>query len=440
MRILYITLSFTLLCFCLLNPLHHTALAAKITLGQGQIATIPIAITHFESDATIKGETFSDIIRYDLEGSGIFSTIDPKAFLSHSSTVDSRPNFAPWRRLNAQALLLGSIKTLPGGKLNVSYRLWDVLAGKEYTSEQFTGNAQDWRRFAHKVADGIYSRLTGEGPYFDSRILYVAVDGHYKNPRKRLAIMAQDGAQHAYLTDGKSLILSPRFDHNSQRIIYMSYHRKKPSVYLFDLQTGHQELLGQFDGISYAPRFSPDGTQAILSVAKGGVSHIYTIDLQSKKTTRITSGRAIDTSPSFSADGRKIVFNSDRAGRQQLYVMDSNGSNITKISQGNGSYATPVWSPKGDLIAFTKMYKGKFHIGVMRPDGSAERLLTTSFLDEGPTWSPNGRVLMFSRQARGKADDAGKSQLYTVDVLTGKTRQIQTLTKAHDPAWSPLLR
>jgi TolB protein len=214
-------------------------------------------------------------------------------------------------------------------------------------------------------------------------------------------------------------------------------------VYLYNIDTGQQEAIGDFPGMSFAPRFSPDGNRVVLSRAENGASNIYVMDLRTRRATRVTDGTAIDTSPCFSPDGTKIAFNSDRGGSQQLYVMNSDGSGLQRISFGSGKYATPVWSPRGDLIAFTKIDGGAFFIGVMHPDGKEERLLTNGqdFLVEGPTWAPNGRVLMYFRGSpTDKSGHGGGSRLFTIDLTGSNQHEVQTPGDASDPAWSPLLR
>jgi TolB protein len=212
-------------------------------------------------------------------------------------------------------------------------------------------------------------------------------------------------------------------------------------VYLFNIDTGQQESIGDFPGMTFAPRFSPDGNKVILSKAENGATNIFLLDLRTRRLTRLTDGNSIDTTPSYSPDGSRIVFNSDRGGAQQLYVMGADGSGIKRISFGSGKYGTPVWSPRGDKIAFTKIDGGSFYIGVMNPDGSGERLLTQDFLVEGPTWAPNGRVLMYFRQ--GRSDSRGRggaARLYSIDLTGSNQREVNTPGDASDPAWSPLLR
>ena len=216
----------------------------------------------------------------------------------------------------------------------------------------------------------------------------------------------------------------------------MSYAGERPRVYLMNLETGRQEVVGDFPGMTFAPRFSPDGQRIVMSLQRDGASSIFEMDLRTRQTRQLTSGSAIDTGPSYSPDGSQVVFESDREGTQQLYVMGSDGSGIRRISFGDGRYSTPVWSPRGDYIAFTKQYSGRFLIGVMKPDGSGERVLSEGFHNEGPTWAPNGRVLMFFRESRG--NNAGP-RIYSVDITGYNEQVVQTPAFASDPAWSPLL-
>ena len=273
-----------------------------------------------------------------------------------------------------------------------------MTAAKEIIALAFTTTPNNWRRVGHIISDKIYERLTGEQGYFDTRIIFVSETGPKNQRIKKLAIMDQDGFNTKYLTLGNELVLTPRFNPANQMVTYLSYFKNLPRVYLLDIETGVQEVVGNFPGMTFAPRFSPDGKKIIMSFAKDGNSDIYTMDLTSRVVERITEHSSIDTSPSYSPDGKFICFNSDRSGLQQIYVMKNDGSNIKRITFGDGIYGTPVWSPRGDLIAFTKVRKGRFYIGVMRPDGSGERLLTENFYQEAPSWSPNGRVLIFYRE------------------------------------------
>jgi len=410
----------------------------RIDITRGRVEPMPIALPAFAGvNATEKqvGGDVAGVIRADLERSGLFAPISPAAYIQDLPTLEVQPRFADWRAINAQVLVQGAIQQQPDGRLRVAFRLWDVFAGTQLKGQAFVTQPENWRRVAHIISDEIYKRLTGEDGYFDTRIVYVAENGPATERVKRLAIMDQDGANHRYLSDGKTLVLTPRFSPTAQEITYMSYYQGIPRVYLFNIDTGRQELLGDFPGMTFAPRFSPDGNKVVLSMAKDGNSEIYEMDLRTRRTRRLTSRPAIDTSPSYSPDGQQITFNSDRGGSQQIYVMNADGSNVHRISFGDGRYATPVWSPRGDLIAFTKMKGGEFYIGVMRPDGSGERMLSSGFLVESPTWAPNGRVLMFFRQNANGADP----QLFTIDLTGYNERRLDTPQGASDPAWSPLI-
>jgi TolB protein len=314
-----------------------------------------------------------------------------------------------------------------------------VLAEQQMTGLAYFTAPVNWRRVSHIIADVIYKRLTGEEGYFDTRIVYVAESGPQNRRVKRLGIMDQDGENHRFLTDGGALVLTPRFSPTTQEITYLSYYGDTPRVYLFNLNTGQQEVLGEFPGMTFAPRFSPDGNQVIMSLAERGNTDIYSMDLRTRRVTRLTNHPAIDTSPSYSPDGRQITFNSDRGGSQQIYVMNADGSNVRRISFNEGRYATPVWSPRGDLVAFTRMSGGEFYIGVMEPDGGGERMLTNGFLVEGPTWAPNGRVLSFFRQTPADSRGRLKSKVYTIDLTGYNERELITPIDGSDPAWSPLI-
>lgn len=405
----------------------------SITVDQGTMEPLPIAITDFGSngDGGMSAE-ISQVIRADLQSSGLFRSLDPASFIERSPPVGASPKFADWRIINAKALVTGFASMESDGRLRVEFRLWDVFAQQQMIGFEFFTTPESARRVGHIIADAVYERLTGDKGYFDTRVVFVAESGPKVRKVKRLAIMDQDGANVSYLTDGRSLVLTPRFNPTAQAISFMNYENERPRVYIFDLQSGREEVLEGFPGMTFSPRFSPDGNSIVMSMARDGNTDIYLVDLRTRATRRLTTDPSIDTAPSFSPDGTQIAFESDRGGSQQIYVMDASGGNVRRISFGDGRYATPVWSPRGDVIAFTKMLRGTFGIGVMRTDGSGERRLTESFLDEGPTWAPNGRVIMFSRSSPG-----GPSAIYSVDLTGRNLRRVPTPGEASDPAWSP---
>ena len=423
----------------------------EVDITRGNLNPLPIAVSPLSSDKDTLtksekilkqkdiGSEISIIVENNLKLTGLFNPLKKDAFLQKPDIAHLKPRFEDWALIKAQALITGKVEIVEE-KLRVEFRLWDVLAAKEMLAIAFTTVPSNWRRVGHIITDKVYERLTGEKGYFDTRIIYVSEEGPKTKRIKKLAIMDQDGFNLKYLTLGNELVLTPRFNPTNQMVTYLSYFRNLPRVYLLDIETGEQEVVGDFPGMTFAPRFSPDGKKIIMSFAMDGNSDIYTMDLENRVVERITNHPSIDTSPSYSPDGKYIAFNSDRSKYQQIYVMKSDGSNVKRISFGNGLYGTPVWSPRGDLIAFTKLHKGKFYIGVMRTDGSGERLLTENFYQEAPSWSPNGRVLIFYRET--KTDDKGEgfsAKLWSIDLTGYNERLVPTKTDASDPSWSSLL-
>ena len=421
----------------------------KVDITRGNLDPLPIAVSPLyvdgssESSSLFKvknlGVEVSNIIEKNIKSTGLFNPLSKDAFVQKPDIAHLKPRFEDWRLIKAQALVTGKL-LIKDNKLKVEFRLWDLTAAKEMLALSFTTTPSNWRRVAHIISDKIYERLTGEGGYFDTRIIYVSETGPKNQRVKKLALMDQDGKNIKYLTLGNELVLTPRFNPTNQLVTYMSYFKNLPRVYLLDIETGIQEIVGNFPGMTFAPRFSPDGKKIIMSFAKDGNSDIYSMDLETRVVEQITKHPSIDTSPSFSPDGKYVAFNSDRSGLQQIYVMRSDGTGVKRITHGSGLYGTPVWSPRGDLIAFTKVRKGRFYIGVMRSDGTGERLLTENFYQEAPSWSPNGRVLIFYRET--KADKTGKgfsAKLWSIDITGYNERRVETETDASDPSWSSLL-
>ncbi len=436
--------------FLIIFPANLHALI-EVDITRGNLNPLPIAVSALYSDKDTEqafkkeyqvnqiGNEISLVIENNLKATGLFNPLDKKAFLQKSDVAHLKPRFEDWSLIKAQALVTGRVE-FKDDKVRVEFRLWDVLAGKEILALAFTTVPNNWRRIGHIISDKIYERLTGEKGYFDTRIIYVSEEGPKTKRVKKLAIMDQDGFNTKYLTLGNELVLTPRFNPTNQMVTYLSYFKNLPRVYLLDIETGIQEVVGDFPGMTFAPRFSPDGKKIIMSFAKDGNSDIYTMDLENRIVQRITNHPSIDTSPSYSPDGKFITFNSDRSGYQQIYIMRSDGSKVKRISFGNGLYGTPVWSPRGDLIAFTKVHKGRFYIGVMRTDGTGERLLTENYYQEAPSWSPNGRVLIFYRETKSGSDGEGFSaKLWSIDLTGYNERQVSTETDASDPSWSSLL-
>ena len=421
--------------------------ALDITISQGKVEPTPIAITQFfgsEADTSRYGNTLRDIISKNLTNSGLFYTVNEDLYIQSDNLVEKVPRFEDWKLIKAQFLLSADVSNTENG-ITLRMRLYDVFAGQEISALKMSiPDEKLLRRLGHKVSDIVYERITGESGYFDTRIVYVSEVGPLDQRIKRLAIMDQDGHldSHQFLTNGKNLVLTPRFAPNNQIITYMEYNNNVPRVYIYNLQTGEREIVGDFPGMTFAPRFSPDSQSVIMSFSdpKTANSEIYLMDLNTRSINRLTNDPGIDTSPSFSPDGQKIVFNSDRGGSPQLFVMDKDGSNIKRISKERGVYGNPVWSPRGDQIAFTKLTQGSFHIGIMDTNGNNERVIVKDFSLESPAWSPNGRYLIFHRQKRSNSDGTGgETTVHFIDITGYNERIIPTPRDGSDPAWSPLL-
>jgi TolB protein len=404
------------------------------------VIAVPVMPTP-ESAATVAGNTealgrqVAEVVAADLARSGLFRPAGPGGIRAISFPEVTAPAFDHWSGTGAAALVQGFVRANSDGQLTVGCYLYDVALKSELTRQGFNVAPRDWRRAAHKCADAIYSRLSGESPFFDSRIAYIAESGPKDKRVKRLAIMDSDGANHRFLTNGQSTVLSPRFSPDYKQIVYMSYLEKRPRIYIYDIGTGRQRVITESANQTFAPRFSPDGRWILYSMSAAGNTDIYRVSAQGGASQRLTTSPAIDVGGSYSPDGSKIVFESDRSGSQQLYVMNADGSDQRRITFGGGRYATPEWSPRGDLIAFTRI-AGNFRIGVMTPDGSGERLLTDSWQDEAPTWSPNGRVIQFFRTSQGRG---GRSSVWQVDLTGVNERKLPTPLDGSDPAWGPIL-
>lgn len=423
----------------------------RLQLTQGVIEPIPIAIQDFAGATTADadlGARISGVIANNLRRSGLFAPLDPAAFIDQTTGTQSIPRFGDWRLIGGQALIQGTVESVLDGaattsadsdQIRVEFRLWDVQGEQQMIGLALLTPEGNWRRVAHKISDAIYQRITGETGYFDTQIVYVAEEGPLTRRIKRLAIMDQDGAAHRFLTDGGNDVLSPRFSPSTREITYLQYvsDDAPPSVYLFDLDTRRRESLGTFQGMTFAPRFAPDGNQVIMSMSLDGNTEIFSMDLQSRAMTRLTSHPGIDTSPSYAPTGDRVVFESDRGGTQQLYVMPAAGGEPTRITFGRGRYAQPVWSPRGDLIAFTRIFSGRFFIGVIQPNGEGERMISSAYQIESPTWSPNGRVLAFYKST--PVGDSITRQLYSIDLTGFNEQWLTTPVDGSDPAWSPLI-
>ena len=395
-------------------------------------ADVPTQASSGSTGAT--GFAVAEVITADLRNNGLFKPVGPGTLPRPGFEQVQAPAFEVWSGRSAEMLVHGYVRANGDGNLTVGCYLYDVALKQQLTKAGWVVPPSDWRRAAHKCADMVYARLSGESPFFDSRIAYIAETGPKARRMKRLAIMDSDGANHRFLTTGQATALTPRFSPDYSKILYLSYLNGNPRIYVYDLATNNQRLITQSSNPTFAPRWSPDGRWILYSMAIGGNTDIYKIASNGEgQPIKLTDSPGIDIGGSFSPDGTRIVFESDRSGSQQIYVMNVDGSNQQRISFFGGRAATPEWSPRGDQIAFTHI-AGNLRIAVMSPGGGPLRYLTDSWQDEAPTWSPNGRIIQFFRTTKG----SGKAEIWQVDLTGRNERRLPTPVDGSDPAWGPI--
>jgi TolB protein len=381
------------------------------------------------------GTELARVISANLRNNGLFKPSGPDGLPRPAFAEISAPKWTTWTGRGAEMLVHGYVRARDDGRLTIGCYLYDTALQDELVREGWVVGPRDWRRAAHKCSDLIYARLTGESPFFDSRIAYIAETGPKDNRVKRLAIMDSDGANHRFITTGRATALTPRYSPDYKRLVYLSYVDGNPRIYAYDIGTGKQTLVAETGNPTFAPRWSPDGRHILYSMAVSGNTDIYRVPASGGGTPRrLTDTPGIDIGGSYSPDGSKIVFESDRSGSQQLYVMNADGSGQKRISFFGGRAANPEWSPRGDQIAFTHI-SGNFRIAVVNPQGRSLKHLTDSWQDEGPTWAPNGRIVQFFRTRR----NSGETALWQVDLTGENERRLPTPVNASDPAWGPIL-
>ena len=394
-------------------------------------ADVPTQASAGSTGAT--GYAVAQVITADLKNNGLFKPVGPDALPRPAFDQIQAPEFGTWESRSAEMLVQGFVRANGDGNLTVGCYLYDVALKQQLTKAGWVVPPSDWRRAAHKCADVIYSRLSGESPFFDSRIAYIAETGPKDHRMKRLAIMDSDGANHRFVTTGQATALTPRFSPDYKSILYLSYLNGNPRIYVYDIERNTQRLLVEGRNPVFAPRWSPDGKWVLYSVSMAGNTDIYKIPSAGGTAVKLTDSPGIDIGGSFSPDGSKIVFESDRSGSQQVYVMNADGTEQRRISFFGGRSATPEWSPRGDQIAFTHI-AGNLRVAIMNPGGGDMRYLTDSWQDEAPTWAPNGRVIQFFRTAR----TTGRTGIWQVDLTGRNERRLPTPVDGSDPAWGPI--
>ena len=372
----------------------------------------------------------TQLIETDLRQTAELMPLKPDRKDYYSYPEVTAPTFSKWRDRGAKALITGFVQSRSDGRYTIGCYVYDVDKGRELDRVGFVVAPSDLRRAAHKCSGLAYKALTGSPGMFDTRIAYVAETGSAAARVKRIAVMDSDGFNHSYVTAGGTTVLTPRLSPKAGRLAYVGFEGGMPQIRLVDLSTGAQHPL--VPGVmTFAPRYSPDGSRMLFSMMLGANSDIYVIGAEGGVPQRLTTSPAIDTDASYSPDGSRIVFESDRSGRQQLYVMNANGSSQRRLSFGPGSYSAPEWSPDGKLIAFTWRVGDTRRIGIMNADGSGEKLITAGPGDEAPSWAASSRELVFQR-----TDASGRPGIYRVSLDGSAPRKMTIPQDGSDPDWS----
>lgn len=395
----------------------------------GQGATqLPMAIPEFRDEAR-SPQPVSAIVRADLERSGQFRMVDASAGAGLSEL--SSPALADWRTKQADALAAGSVTRLADGRFDLRHRLWDVVAGKDLGAESQVVQADDLRLAAHRVADAIYQKLTGERGVFATRLAYVAKSGS----QYRLLVTDADGEGGRVAVTSPEPIISPAWSPEGRSLAYVSFHTGKAVVYLQDLTTGARRALADFRGTNSAPAFSPDGQRLALTLSLNGGSQLYAIHRDGSGLKRLTQTLAIDTEPTYSADGRAIYFVSDRGGGPQIYRMSADGGSAERVSFNSPYNVSPCVSADGKWLAYVSRLDGAYKTCVMDLLSGQVRVISDTSEDESPSFAPNSKLLVYASRAQGR-------DVLVTSTLDGRVKAKLLVPNAdiREPAWGPFTK
>lgn len=406
----------------------HAALEIEISGGGSQ--QVPIAVLPFGGAANVK-ENIAEIIAADLHRSGLFRVLETRG-MANLPTKPDQLKYAEWIALQAQALSVGNVENAGGGKLKVSFHLMDALKQTQLAGMDYQISPNQARTTAHKIADIIYQKLTGQAGLFASRIAYITKTGK----RYALQVADADGFNPQTVVSSNEPIISPVWSPDGGKLAYVSFEKKKPIIFVQSLISGSRAVLANYKGNNSAPAWSPDGSKLAIVLTYGANSQIYTIDASGGGLKQLTKSSAIDTEPAFSPDGNWVYFSSDRGGRPQIYKVSSEGGTPTRVTFEGGYNVSPRFSPDGKSLAYIRNEGGKFRVALHDLASGQVQLLTEGNQDESPSFAPNGRVILYATKVGGRGALAAVSS-------DGKVRQRLKDTTGGDvrePAWGPLAK
>jgi TolB protein len=418
-----------LMFFCtvfLFAPIVNAALEIEISGGGAQ--QIPIAVVPFGGAANSK-ENISEIIAADLHRSGLFRVLETRG-MANLPTTPAQIKYAEWVALQAQAITVGNVEAVSGGRLKVSFHLMDALKQTQLAGMDYQIAPSQARAIAHKIADIIYQKLTGQAGIFASRIAYITKTGK----RYALQVADADGYNPQTVVSSNEPIISPAWSPDGTKLAYVSFEKKKPIVFVQSLTSGSRAILANYKGNNSAPAWSPDGSKLAIVLTYGANSQIYTIDASGGGLKQVTKSTAIDTEPAFSPDGNWIYFSSDRGGRPQIYKVPVGGGSPSRVTFEGNYNVSPRFSPDGKALAYIRNDGGKFRVALHDLASGQVQLLSEGSQDESPSFAPNGRVILYATKVRGRGALAAVSS-------DGKVRQRlndATGGDVREPAWGPI--
>jgi TolB protein len=418
------------------RALLATALALAVPAAMAQFRVeisgvgatqLPIAIAKFK-DEDKTPQAVSSIVRADLERSGLFRSISAPEVLDETA----QPVMSDWRSRGADALLTGSASRLADGRIDVRFRLWDVVKGQPLLAQSTAVPAADLRLAAHRIADSVYEKLSGDKGVFSTRIAYVTKAGN----RFTLRIADADGEGGQVALASPEPIISPSWSPDGRELAYVSFESQKAVVWAQDVATGQRRVVANFRGSNSAPAWSPDGKQMAVTLSREGGSQIYLMDRNGDNQRRLTNSSSIDTEPAFSPDGRSLYFVSDRGGGPQIYRMPLAGGAAERVTFTGGYNISPALSPDGRSLAYISRQGGAYRLVLQDlGSGAPPRNLTDTTSDERPSFAPNGRLIVYATQVQGR-------DVLMTTTLDGKikTSLAVTQTDVREPVWGPFGR